>query len=343
MNRALAIVAALVYLGAAGARADAGSSHYKIANRFAVPGDSGWDLLAVDDGRVYLSHGTVVQVVDEKTGKLVGTIEGMNRVHGIALVPDLHEGFATCGVDTTVVIFDLKTLKPVKKLTINGVNPDAILYDPASKRVFAFNGRSNNATVIDAATHDIVGLVALPGKPELPAADGRGMMFVNLEDTSMMSAIDTKTLTVKTSWSLAPGTEPTGLAIDTATHRLFSACNNQLMVVSDYDAGKVVTTLPIGERVDGAAFDPGLKRAYASCGDGTLAVIQEKDKNTFSVFDNVPTQPGARTIALDARTHHLFLPTAEFGDPPAATAENPHPRPAIKPGTFVVLDIEPAK
>ena len=345
MKRVLAIVGALVCLGVASSHADTGSSHYKIANRIAVPGDGGWDLLAVDDaaGRVFLSHSTLVQVVDEKTGQLVGTIEGMNRVHGIALVPDLKEGFATSGADTTVVVFDLKTLQVVKKIRVNGINPDAILYDAASKRVFAFNGRSNNATVIDATTREIVGSVALPGKPELAAADGRGTMFVNLEDTSMVSAIDTKALTVKATWSLAPGKEPTGLAIDTATHRLFSACNNQMMVVLDYDTGKVVTTLPIGDRVDGAAFDPGLKRAYASCGTGTLAVIQEKDKNTFSVFDNVPTQIGARTIALDARTHHVFLPTAEFGETPAPTADNPHPRPAIKPGTFVVLDIEPAK
>jgi DNA-binding beta-propeller fold protein YncE len=334
-----------VCLGAASARADTGSSHYKIANRIAVPGDGGWDLLAVDDaaGRIFLSHGTVVQVVDEKTGQLVGTVEGMNRVHGIALVPDLKEGFATSGADTTVVIFDLQTLQVVKKIKVSGVNPDAILYDSASRRVFAFNGRSNNATVIDPATRAIVGSVALPGKPELPAADGRGTMFVNLEDTSMVSAIDTRALTVKATWSLAPGKEPTGLAIDTATHRLFSACNNQMMVVLDYDTGKVVTTLPIGDRVDGAAFDPGLKRAYASCGAGTLAVIQEKDKNTFSVFENVPTQIGARTIALDARTHHVFLPTAEFGETPAPTADNPHPRPAIKPGSFVLLDIGPAK
>jgi len=345
MKRTLLVFGVLVCWGAASARAAENGSHYRIANRIAVPGDSGWDLLAVDDaaGRIYLSHGTMVQVVDEKTGQVAGTIEGMNRVHGIALVPGRNEGFATSGADTAVVAFDLKTLQVIKKITVNGVNPDGILYDPASKRVFAFNGRSNNATVIDPATHAVVGSVALPGKPELPVVDGHGMMFVNLEDTSMVAAIDTRALKVKASWSLAPGKEPTGLAIDPATHRLFSACNNQMMVVLDCESGKVVTTLPIGDRVDGAAFDPGLKRAFASCGDGTLAVIQEKNQSTFSVFDTVPTQVGARTIALDARTHHLFLPTAEFGDAPAPTADNPHPRPAIKPGTFVLLDIEPGK
>jgi DNA-binding beta-propeller fold protein YncE len=342
MKRALPVVVALLCVGVLGTGANAESA-YKIANRISVPGDTGWDLLAVDAGRIYLSHGTMVQVVDEKTGQLVGSVEGMNRVHGIALVPGLNAGFATSGADTAVVVFDMKTLQVVKKITVNGVNPDAIVYDPASRRVFAFNGRSNNATVIDPATRAIVGSVELPGKPELPVVDGHGMMFVNLEDTSMVAAIDTKALKVNASWSLAPGKEPTGLAIDTATHRLFSACNNQMMVVLDYQAGTVVTTLPIGDRVDGAAFDPGLKRAYASCGDGTLAVIQEKNQSTFSVLENVPTQTGARTIALDARTHHVFLPTAEFGEAPAPTADNPRPRPSIKPGTFVLLDVGPAK
>jgi DNA-binding beta-propeller fold protein YncE len=318
---------------------------YHIANRFPVGGDGGWDLLAVDEaaGRVFLSHGTVVQVVDEKNGDLVATVQGLNRVHGIALVPDLNEAFITSGMDTTVVVFDYQPPHVAAKIKVNGLSPDAIIYDAFSRRVFAFNGRSNNATVIDPATHKVVGSVTLPGKPELPACDGRGMLFVNLEDTSMVSAIDTKALTVKATWSLGPGKEPTGLAIDPVTHRLFSACNNKLMVVLDCDNGKVVTTLPIGERVDGAAFDPGLKRAYASCGDGNLCVIQEKDANTFSVLENVPTQLGARTIAVDTRTHHVFLPTAELGDMPAPTADNPHPRPPIKPGTFVLLDVAAGK
>jgi DNA-binding beta-propeller fold protein YncE len=315
----------------------------RVAHRFSVEGDGGWDLLAVDEAgaRVFLSHNTVVQVVDEKSGQLLGTISGMNRVHGIALAPDLKTGFATSGADTTVVIFDTASFAVVKKLRVQGTNPDAIVYEPSTRRVFAFNGRSNNATVIDAKTRAIVGSVALPGKPELAVGDGHGMVFVNLEDTSMVSAIDARTMKVKSTWSLGPGKEPTGLAIDTMHHRLFSACNNKLMVVLDSGSGKVVATVPIGERVDGAAFDPELERAYAPSGTGSLAVIQEQDANAFSVLENVSTHAGARTIAIDTRTHHLFSPAADFGDTPAATADNPRPRPAIKPGSFVLLDIEP--
>jgi DNA-binding beta-propeller fold protein YncE len=314
----------------------------RVANRFPVEGDGGWDLLTVDEStaRVFLSHSTMVQVVDEKTGKLLGSIAGLDRVHGIALAPDLKLGFATSGADNMIVIFDLTSLIPAKKLASSGTNPDAILYEPSTQRVFAFNGRSNNATVIDAKTQTIAGTVSLPGKPELAAADGRGMVFVNLEDTSMVSAIDAKTMTVKATWSLGPGKEPTGIAIDARNHRLFSACNNQLMVVLDSESGKVVATVPIGERVDGAAFDPELKRAYAPCGTGSITIIQEKDANTFAVLESTTTQTGARTIAVDTRTHHLFSPTAEFGDAPAPTADNTHPRPAIKPGSFVLLDIE---
>ena len=336
------VVTLVLGLSAAVAHAQGADAPWaRVANRFPVAGDGGWDLLTVDEdgGRVFLSHTTMVQVVDEKTGKLLGSIGGMDRVHGIALAPEFKEGFATSGNDNTVVIFDLASFAVVKKVTVDGTNPDAILYDAFSKRVFAFNGRSHNATVIDPSTRDIAGSVELPGKPELGAADGRGTVFVNLEDTSMVCVIDAKAMKVKTAWPLAPGQEPTGLAIDTANHRLFSACNNQLMVVLDSETGKVVATVPIGEHVDGAAFDPGLKRVYAPCGTGTLTVIQETDAGTFSVLENTPTQAGARTIAIDTRTHHLFTPTAEFGERPAPTADHPRPRPSIKPDSFVLLDV----
>lgn len=346
MKRILAFVAAWVCLGANGVRADVGGApHYRVANRIAVAGDGGWDLLAVDEasGRLFLSHNTMVQVVDVRSGSLVGSVTGMDRVHGIALAPEFKEGFATSGMDSTVVIFNLQTLNVLKKVKVDGANPDAILYEPATRRVFAFNGRSHNATVIDAGTREIVGAVALPGQPELPVSDGHGTVFVNLEDTSMVAVIDAKVLQVKQAWSLAPGKEPTGLAIDVDSHRLFSACNNQRMVVLDSVSGKLIGAVPIGEHVDGAAFDPWLKRAYASCGDGTLIVIQETSPDTFQALESVPTQRGARTIALDARTHHLFLPTAEFGETPEPTADNPRPRPSIKPGSFVVLDVAPTE
>jgi YVTN family beta-propeller protein len=228
------------------------------------------------------------------------------------------------------------------RVPVTGRNPDAIVYEPSTRRVFTFNGGSANATVIDAATNKVVGTVALSGKPEAPAVDGKGTVFVNIEDKSTVAAIDAATLKVKAEWPLAPGEEPSGLALDPATRRLFSVCSNKLMIVLDADTGKIVATLPIGERVDGAAFDPGLKRAYSSNGDGTLTVVQEVDKSTFKVLENVATQRGARTLALDVKTHHIYLSTAEFGPTPAPTADRPRPRPTIVPGSFVVLDVAPA-
>jgi DNA-binding beta-propeller fold protein YncE len=310
-----------------------------------VEGDGFWDLLAVDNatGRLFLSHSTVVDVVDTKTGALVAAIPDTKGVHGIALARDLNKGFITCGRDSCVAIFSLDSLKVLARVPVTGKNPDAILYEPSTHRVFAFNGGSANATVIDGRTNKVVGTVALGGKPELPAADGKGTIFVNLEDKSMVDAIDAGTMAVKAEWPLAPGEEPTGIAMDAVTRRLFVACNNKMMIVMDADSGKIVGNLTIGERVDGADFDPTLKRAYSSNGDGTLTVVEEVDKNTFRVLENVATQMGARTLAVDAKTHHIFLPTAEFGPAPAPTAEHPRPRPTILPGSFVVLDVAPVK
>ncbi len=290
-----------------------------------MEGDGSFDLLAVDaaTGRLYLSHGTVVQVVDTRTGKLVGTVPDTNGVHGIALAPDVNKGYVSCGKDNAVAIFDLKTLAVLARVPVTGTNPDAILYEPGTQRVFAFNGRSNNATVIDARTDAVVGTVALDGKPELGVCDGAGQVFVNLEDKSLINVVDAKTLKVVHQWPLAPGEEPTGLAIDTANHRLFIGCHNQLMVIASAEDGKVITTLPIGERVDGVGFDAGLKRAYSSNGDGTLTVVEEQDKDKFAVLENVATQWGAKTLAVDGSTHQVFLPVAEYGEAPAATATIP--------------------
>jgi DNA-binding beta-propeller fold protein YncE len=320
-------------------------SRYRIANRIHVEGEGGWDLLAVDDstGRLFLSHGTVVDVVDTKTGRLIRAISDMKGVHGIALARDLNEGFITCGRDSSIAIFDLDSLRVVTRLAATGKNPDAILYEPSSHRVFAFNGGSANATVIDARTNKVVGTVTLDGKPELPATDGKGTIFVNLEDKNMVDVIDANGLRVRNKWPIAPGEGPTGLAIDVASHRLFIGCNNKMMVIMEAKNGKILANLPIGERVDGVGFDPTIKRAYSSNGDGTLTVVEEVGKDSFKVLESVVTQKGARTLAVDTKTHHIFLPTAEFGTTPAPTTENPRPRPAILPGSFVVLDVEPLK
>ena len=321
------------------------SSKYKIVNKFKVEGDGFWDLLTTDDstGRLFVSHGIIVQVIDEKTGKIIGTITGLNGVHGIAIANDLNKGFITSGRDSSVTIFNLKTLAAITKINVTGKNPDAIIYEPSTQKVFAFNGRSSNVTVIDAKTNTVAGTIALDGKPECSVTDGKGNVYLNIEDKNEVCVINAKTLKVEKTWPIAPGDGPSGIAIDVANHILFSVCDKKLMVISDIDAGKVITTVPIGDGPDGASFDPSLKRAYSSNGDGTLTVVQEENKSKFTVLENVRTQKGARTIAVDNKTHHVFLPTAEFGATPAPTKDRPKPRPQVKPNSFLILDIAPVK
>ena len=314
---------------------------YGVVNKFPVPGDGHWDLLAVDDatGRVFLSHGMETNVVDGKTGKLLATIPHTNGAHGIAIAPEMRKGFISCTDDSSVVIFDLDNYSVLAHVKVNGASPDAIIYDPFSHDVVVFNGHSSNATVIDAKSNSIVTDIALPGKPELAVSDAEGHVYVNLEDKSMVCAINTSSWKVEHSWPLAPGEGPSGLALDNATHRLFSNCDNKLMVVMDAQSGEVITTLPIGDHVDGAVFDPATKRAYAPNGEGTLTVVQEDAADKFHVLSTVPTQKGARTIAIDQHTHHLYLPTAQFGPAPAPTPEMPRPRPSLVSGSFILLDV----
>ena len=294
-------------------------------------------------GRLFVSHGTVVQVVDLKTSQLAGTINETPGVHGIAIAQDLNKAFISVGRNASVKIINLKTLELIADVKITGENPDAIMYDQFSKKVFVFNGGTANATVLDAATNEVVGTIALEGKPEFPASDGNGKIYVNIEDKSLISVIDVKTLKVEKSWPIAPGEEASGLALDNETHRLFAVCSNKLMVVVDAIDGHVVTTLPIGDGCDGVKFDPGMKRAYSSNGDGTMTVVQEINKDSFKVLENVATMPGARTLAVDNKTHHIYLPTAEFNPAPAATADNPRPRRSPKPDSFYVMDIAPVR
>ena len=319
--------------------------HYRIAHTFPVPGDGGWDYIAVDDssGRLFASHGTVLQIVDEKAGTLLGTVPDCKGVHGIALANDLGKGFISCGRDSSVVVIDLKSYATTARVKVAGADPDAILYDAFSHKVFVFNAGSDNATVLDAATNAVITTIPLAGAPEFAQSDGAGTIYVNIEDKSLICAIDANTMKVLHDWPIAPGEEPSGLALDNATHRLFSVCGNKLMVVVDAQSGKVITTLPIGDRVDGVMFDATSKRAYSSNGEGTMTVIQEAAGDKFTVLETVPTRKGARTCAVDQKTHHIFLPTAEYGDAPAATTENPHPRRSVKPGTFVILDVEPVE
>lgn len=311
---------------------------YQPINTYKLGGDGGWDYLTLDGAsrRLYISRATHVIVIDADSGKPVGDIPDTPGVHGIALAPDLGRGFISNGRDGTVTIFDLKTLKAITKVKA-GENPDAILYDPESKRVFAFNGKSHDATAIDAAAGTVLGTIKLEGKPEFAVSDGKGRVFVNIEDKSQMDAIDPAKLEVTARWPLAPCKEPSGLAIDRKNRRLFAGCDNKMMAVVDADTGKVVATTPIGDGVDANAFDPGTGLAFASCGEGVLTVVHEDSPTRFSVVDNVPTQEGARTMTLDEKTHNVYLVTAKFGPPPAPATNDPHPRRSILPDSFVVL------
>ena len=316
-------------------------SNYKVLNKIHIDGNGGWDYITMDEAasRLYVSHGNEMNVVDVTTNTLIGTIPDTKGVHGITLAKDLNKGFISDGRDTSVTIIDLKTLKFIAKVKVTGNNPDAILYDPFSQKVFTFNGRSSNSTVIDAKTNKVIGTIKLAGKPEFAVTDLKGKIFVNIEDKNSITAINVNTLKVEHDWSIVPGEAPSGLAIDLKNKRLFSVCENKIMVVVDYETGKVITTLKTGEGTDGVSFDPVLKRAYSSNGQGTMTVVQEKDANTFTVLENVPTQKGARTITVNSKTHKLYLPTAEYNEAPAPTAQNPRPRATIKPGTFTVLEV----
>jgi len=315
---------------------------YHVVGRISLPGEGGWDYLSVDTAahRLYVSRGTHIAVIDLDHDSIVGDIPNTNGVHGVAFVRDLNRGFTSNGRDTTVTIFDLKTLAQVAVVKVTGRNPDAIMYDPLSRRVFTFNGGGANATAIDPQTGTVVGTLDLGGKPEAAVADGRGHIYVNIEDKSELVAFDPKTLKVQGRWSLAPCEEPSGLAMDRKTRRLFSVCSNGLMAVVDPDRGKVVKTLPIGNGVDGAAFDATSGLAVSSNGEGSMTFVHEESPDSFRVVATVPTQRGGRTIALDERTHRLYTVAAQFGEAPAPTPERPRPRPPIIPGSVVVVVLD---
>ena len=311
---------------------------YEVKQKYVLGGDGGWDYLTFDPAgkRLFISRGTHVMVVDPSKGSVIGDIPNTTGVHGIALAQDLGKGFTSNGRENTVTVFDLKTLKETTKIKIDGENPDAILYDPATHRVFTFNGRSKNSTVIDATKDTVVATIPLDGKPEFGASDGKGKVFVNIEDKSELSAIDAKNAKVLNTWPLAPCEEPSGLAIDQKHHRLFSGCHNKMMAVTDADTGKVIATPAIGEGVDANAFDPEQELAFSSNGDGTLTVVHEDSPDKFSVVDNATTEKFARTMALDTTNHDVYEVTAQIEEAPPAK-EGERPRRSMKPGTFTLL------
>jgi hypothetical protein len=312
--------------------APAGSG-YHVIKTIPIGGEGGWDYVYVDSAarRVYVSRGTHVVVVDADTYAVVGDIPDTQGVHGIAIASDLGRGFTSNGRADSVTIFDLKTLKSIGSVKTDA-NPDAILYEPVTKRVFTFNGRGKNATAISAADGSVVGTIPLNGKPEFAAADGKGTIYVNNEDTSDLYHLDAQSLKELHHWPLAPCKSPSGLAMDVANRRLFSVCDEKVMAVVNADTGKVVATPTICEGPDAAGFDPSTGYAFASCGDGNLTVIHEDSTDKFTVVENVPTKRSARTMGLDLKTHNIFLPAADF-DPPAPGER----RGKMKPGSFVLV------
>ena len=311
--RVLLRAVAVLMLAATCLAAD--GSQYRVLQRYTLGGEGGWDYVSIDSSarRVYIARATRVMVVDSDSGKLVGELPDTPGVHGVALVSDLNRGFTSNGRDNTVTIFNLETLKPEARLTV-GEGPDAIVFDPFSRRVFTFNGRGKSATAIHAVENKVLGTVPLGGRPEFAVADGKGKMYVNIEDKNEIAVLDTQGLGVARRWPLAPCEEPTGIALDEPHRRLFVGCRNRKLAVVNADTGAVITTLPIGQGVDAVTFDPRQQWAFSSNWDGTLTIVHEDAPDKYTVVDNVPTALGARTMALDLRSHQVYLVTAKYQD-----------------------------
>ena len=333
---ALGILAAIVPVlatPAALAQAD-----YKVQQQWKIGGDGGWDYLALDSAShlLYISRGNRVLIVDPSTGKQTGEIDGFKGTHDIVFDAKNKYGYISDGGSNQVAVFDRASHQVMQTIPA-GTGPDGEVYEPVTKTAWAFNGHSDNATVIDTDTNKAIATVALPGKPEFPVADGKGTIFDNIENKSEIVRIDARTHKVTAVWPLAPCESPSGLAIDTVHRRLFSVCDNQKMAIVNADTGKVIATPTIGDGPDADRFDARKQLAFSSNGDGTLTIVHEDSPDKFSVVQNVATKRGARTLEIDSKTGKVYLVTADFGPKPAPTAGNPHPRPAILPGTFEVI------
>jgi YVTN family beta-propeller protein len=320
----------------------AAAPNMEVLQHWKLGGTGGWDYLTMDSAkkRLFISRATRVDVVSVASGQLIGSIPDTQGVHGIALAPALKRGFTSNGRANSVTAFDLDTLKAIQEAKVSGQNPDAILYEPSGKHVFTFNGTSKDITVLDASSLAVVATIPVPDKPEFAAQDGRGRVFVNIEsDPGQMVVIDTQKLNVVAIWPLPGCNSPSGLAIDSARRRLFSVCDGKVMAVTDAVSGKQVALIPIGEHPDAAGYDRKHGIVFSSNGEGTLSVVRQESSDRYTVVQTVPTQRGARTMALDEATGKVYLVTADFGAAPAATAEQPHPRPALIPDSFVLLEV----
>ena len=309
----------------------------KVTKKYPVPGDGGFDYIVFDGSanRVYVSHGTEVDVLDADSGKLLGKVEDTPGVHGIAIVPNLHRGFVTDGGNATVSVFDTETFKTLTKIPA-AKDPDFVLYDPRSKRVLVCHGDAAQITAIDPETQAVAGKIDLGGGAEAAVVNGRGQGFVNLEESAMVVNFDPQALKVIHKWPIAGCKTPTGLALDTANDRLFIGCRSKVLAVMDAGSGKVITTLPIGDRVDAVVFDADNKLIFASNGDGTVSVVRQKSANEYESAGDIQTQKSAKTMALDPKTKRLFLSAAEMVPPPAGGQGRMRP----KPGSFTVLVVE---
>jgi DNA-binding beta-propeller fold protein YncE len=323
------LIATIIFLSFSSVGFTQKTSGYKLTRTFKIASGGGWDYIAVNDHKLYVSHSTQVNILDASTGDSLGYIPGTTGVHGIAFIPALGKGYVSCGRLNSITVFDLKTNAILKQIPV-GENPDAIMYEPFSKTIITCNGRSNNLSVVDPDKESVVTTVALSGKPETAVSDQAGKVFVNIEDKNSISEVDITSGKVLNTWTLAPAEGPTGLAIDLKTKKLFAGCDKQLLVV-DYTNGDVINRLPIGDGCDGVAFDETYKYVFASCGAGMLSVAEEDARGRCKIIDNIKTKKSARTIINDPTTHDVFLPAAEFGKEVAGQ------RPPVIPGTFQIL------
>lgn len=313
-----------------------GQGSYRITHTYNLGGDGSWDYVVPDppNHRVFVARQTRVMVIDTDKGTLIGEVTGINGAHGTAIAESAGRGFATSGNDQSVVMFDLKTFKPLGRIPA-AEDADAIVYDTPSNRVFTLNGDAHSSTVIDPKAGTVITNIPLGGKPEYGASAGDGNVYANLTDTNEVVEIDAKTAKVARRWSTAPCKQPVSMAIDTAHHRLFSGCRSGVMAVSDYQAGKIVTTLPIGTGVDGAGFDPSTGDAFASNADGTLTVIHQDSPDQYHVAQTLETPQGSRNMGLDPVTHRIYLASGKFGPPPAQGKRGP-----VLSGSFALLVVE---
>jgi YVTN family beta-propeller protein len=325
---------------AAAIAAPGADSALSVQQRWKLGGPGGWDYLSLDSSgqRLFVSRSSRVDVVSTQSGKVVGTIPDTNGVHGIALAEDLRRGYTSNGKGDSVTVFDLDSLKTIQEVKLPGHNPDAILYEPTAKHVFTFNGKSKDVTVLDAATLNIVATLPVPDKPEFAVDDGAGHIYVNIEsDPGQMVVIESRALSVKDKWPLPGCASPSGLAIDRVHHRLFSVCDEKVMVVTDAQTGKQVARVNIGEGPDAAAYDSKRGLVFSSNGDGTLSAVRQESPDRYRVISALATQRGARTMALDPVSGKIYLAAAEFGSTPPASAEQPHPRPSPVADSFAIL------